>query len=179
MKTTFALLSLLIIPACGAPRGRVAKDSDPAISTDRERYVLRAGEFGPEVAIVARFRAPEDRAVYVMNCNGAISSRLQRQVGDGWVDAWAATVNGCLSEPIAIAAGGNHTATVLVRPRSGAVLYPGGKQDGMIEEGTYRLVWDRVLTSFNRQARPVGPELPLTQRISNSFQVAVPLKHVP
>jgi hypothetical protein len=131
-----------------------------AIESDRSRYQLRNGPFGPEATIVTTFTAPRDKGVFIMNCNGAHSVGLQRAVGETWVNAWIVEMNGCASPPIVVAAGGKHTATVTVASRAHAP----------IESGTYRAAWFGVLTSVD-PARYSGEELPLEQRVSAPFVI--------
>ena len=143
-----------------------------AVRTDRSAYVLTNGPRGPEATIVATLHAPADRAVHLLNCNGATPVSLQRQVGDGWVYAWAVMMNACLSPPIVVPPGGEHTASVYLHEHSGGVSYPQGAR--MIESGTYRVVWTGALLSFDPDARGFGPELPLEQRVSAPFTIEVP-----
>src|SRR6185503_5790752 len=99
-RAWFAMVLLALVSAsCRAenPASRAAP-----IHTDRARYVLRPGPYGPEATIVATFTAPQDTAVYILHCNGAISWGLQQRVNDRWMDAWGAMTNGCLSAPIVV-----------------------------------------------------------------------------
>lgn len=157
--------------ACARPTDHPSEEPEAPIHTERNSYRFSAGEFGPELTIVARFMAGTDGPVYIVNCNGAFSWRLQKLVDDAWVDAWAASLDACLSSPIIVPAGGSHTSTHLIRPRAGAVLNPSGSQDE-VGTGTYRIVWDGVLRSFDPGHRPFGKEVPLDQRVSNPFSVA-------
>lgn len=142
------------------------------IRTDRAAYRFTEGAQGPELTIVATFRAPADRAASIVNCNGASSTGLQRKAGETWIDAWTIAINGCLSPPIVVPPGGEHTARIFVHERSGAVLYPRGR--GLLESGTYRVVWHGVLASFDASARPFGAELPLEERVSAPFTIEGP-----
>jgi hypothetical protein len=177
------LVLILMLVACSrrveAPRVETptpvkAAISSPAapIRTDRSHYVLTNGPQGPETTIVATLRAPADRALYIVNCNGATGVTLQRKVGEEWVWAWVISMNACLSPPIVVRAGGEHTAGIYVHERSGGVVYPNGGR--MIESGTYRVVWTGVLTAFDPNARGFGPELPLEQRVSAPITIEVP-----
>ncbi|HYI10179.1 MAG TPA: hypothetical protein VEK57_14055 [Thermoanaerobaculia bacterium] len=158
-----------------APPGKTASTpSVPAapVRTDRSSYVLTNGPQGPEATIVATLRAPAGRAVYILNCNGASSVTLQRKVGEAWVYAWAIAMNACLSPPIVVPPGGEHTARIYVHEHSGGVIYP--ERGRMIESGTYRVVWSGVLASFDANAKGFGPELPLEQRVSAPIAIEVP-----
>src|SRR5688572_10254475 len=91
-------LTVLLASSCAFDAGR---DAAP-IRTDRDRYVLQPSGFGHEAMIVARFTAPKDSTVHIVNCNGAISWGIQRLDGDQWKDAWITTTNACLSPPIVV-----------------------------------------------------------------------------
>jgi hypothetical protein len=149
----------------------VTNDAAP-VRTDRSSYVLTDAGRGPETTIVATLRAPEDRAVYIANCNGASGVGLQRKVGDEWVPAWVIAMNACLSEPIVLPPGAEHTASIFVHEHSGGVLHP--RANRMIESGTYRVVWTGVLTEYDPDAEGFGPELPLEQRVSAPITIEVP-----
>jgi hypothetical protein len=176
-----SLLLVLVLVACDrrveAPAPAVKTESKPPspaapVRTDRSSYVLTNGPQGPEATIVSTLRAPSDRPVYITNCNGATGVTLQRKAGDEWVYAWVITMNACLSPPIVVPAGGEHTASIYLHEHSGAVVDP--PRARMIESGTYRVVWTGVLTSFDPNARGFGPELPLEQRVSAPIAIEVP-----
>lgn len=142
------------------------------VRTDRSAYKLSDGARGPEATIVATLRAPKDRSLYIVNCNGATGLTLQRRVDTEWVPAWLITMNACLSPPIVVPHGGEHTGQLYLHEHSGAVLHPARAR--MIESGTYRVVWTGVLTSFDPNVEGFGPELPLEQRASAPFTIEVP-----
>lgn len=172
----FALgFAILGCRAAGEPPA-VAVDEPPAapvdapIQVDRTQYAFENGPYGPEIRIAATFTAPADQTVYLVNCNGAITTGLQRLVGDRWIDAWIATTNSCLSPPIEIPPRGVRTEKIVVAP--GPVIYPANATQ--LESGTYRAVFHNALTSFDPNARPFGPDLPLEERVSAPFTVAAP-----
>jgi RNA polymerase sigma factor for flagellar operon FliA len=70
--------------------------------------------------------------------------------------SWVIAMNACLSPPIVVPPGGEHTASIYVHENSGGVLYP--DRGRMVESGTYRLVWTGVLTAFDPNARGFGPQ---------------------
>jgi hypothetical protein len=116
----------------------------------------------------ARVRAPRD--VFLLHCNGAISWGLQRLVAGRWVDAWGAETNGCLSAPIELRAGQVRADTLTLVSRDDVPRGQGTVQ-AKIEPGTYRVAWYGVLTAFDPDARPFGPELPLEQRVSGPITI--------
>lgn len=163
-------LALLLTTACAREVAPRAVEDAYAIRTDRVTYALQTGEFGPELTIVSRFQAPKNAAVYLVNCNGVFAWRLQKLVDSGWADAWAPAMDACLSAPIEVPAGGTLAGSHLIRPGAGAILYPSGTSQEL-GVGTYRLVWDGVLTSFSADRHPFGEDLALEQRMSNPFAV--------
>ena len=157
------LLAFLLFSSCGG--GQAILPVPPAITTDATRYVFHDGTYGPEITIRATFTAPKDRTVYLVNCNGAISTGLQQRVGNKWVNAWDPETDACLSAPIVLAPGAQHEDTIVARRSAEIVIY-GPDARKRIWPGTYRVVWHNVLTSFDANARPFGPDLPLEQRVS-------------
>jgi hypothetical protein len=157
------LCCVLLFAACVAreetpsapPPPRPRTEPPPAqtapVRTDRTRYNL-----GEEITIISTFTPA--RTVYVMNCNGAITTGLQRREGDQWTNAWIATINGCFSAPIVIEPGGRHLGTLSIR------------EDGAFPKltpGTYRVVWHNVMQTFDANVHPPrGEELPIEERAS-------------
>ena len=159
------------VPPPPPPRVPVHQPATPPapVRTDRSAYVLTQGPQALEATIVTTLRAPAGHAVYILNCNGASGVTLQRKVGDEWVYSWVVTMAACMSPPIVVPPGGEHTARLSLHDRPGAV--PGG---GRLESGTYRVLWSGVLASFDANARGYGPELPLEQRVSAPITIEVP-----
>jgi len=180
-----ALTLMLVLAACtrdaetapaqtAAPAKAPAPVNTPAvpaapIRTDRSSYVLTNGPQGPEATLVATLRAPADRTLYILNCNGASGLTLQRKRGEEWVYAWMVGMAACASPPIVVAPGGEHTGRIYLHDRPGGVPEPMG---GRLESGTYRVMWTGVLTAHDARGR--GPELPLEQRVSAPFTIEVP-----
>lgn len=152
------------------PAPRPATVPAAAIATDRSRYVMQAGPFGPEVTIRTTFRAPADRDVYLLHCNGALSVGVQQKVGSEWRNAWIAETNGCFSAPILVPAGGEHQTPMTVLSRAEAPD-PAQRTETRIESGTYRAVWFGVVTSFEPRDPSKTVELPLGQRVSAPFTI--------
>jgi hypothetical protein len=178
-----ALVLLLVLAACArdietatvettapAPANTPAVPAAP-IRTDRSSYVLTNGPQGPEATIVATLRAPADRTLYILNCNGASGITLQRKTDEEWVYSWVVAMNACLSPPIVVPPGGEHTGRIYLHERAGVAPGPAG---GRLVSGTYRVVWTGVLTSFDPNARGFGPELPMEQRVSAPITIQVP-----
>lgn len=144
---------------------------DMPIRTDRSSYVVTNGKQGPEATVVATLRAPADQTLYILNCNGATGLTMQRKKGDEWVYAWVISMAACMSPPIVVQPGGEHTGRLYLHERAGAVPEPVG---GRLESGTYRVVWTGVLTAFDSNKEGYGPELPMEKRVSAPFTIEVP-----
>jgi hypothetical protein len=164
---TLAAIALLALATPSCTRATSPLAERVAIRTDAERYVMRPGPYGDEATIVAMFTAPPDTTVQIMNCNGAIAWGLQKRVDNQWEDAWAAVTNQCLSPPIILAPRGVFVDTLTLAVTAGGT--PSGERD--IEPGTYRVVWYNVLTAFDPEARPFGPELALENRVSRPITI--------
>ncbi len=124
------------------------------ITTDRAQYALSG-----DMAIRSTFTP--DRDVYLVNCNGAFGSGLQRFDRGRWEDAWVAASDACYSQPIFVRKGGTHSGLLEVRRGAGAVV--GGAR---LHPGTYRVVWYGVILT------PNGTEdLPLELRVSAPFEI--------
>src|SRR5688572_27843214 len=125
-------LILLLLAACTkpvespAPVKTTAPTEAPSplssasvpVRTDRTSYVLTNGPQGPEATIVTTLRAPADKSLYLLNCNGATGVSLQRKVGDEWVYAWTVMMNACMSPPIVVPPNGELTARVYLHEHS-------------------------------------------------------------
>jgi hypothetical protein len=176
-ENSLLLLLTLFLVACPAPEEQLLPpvqepQVEAPIRTDQKQYVFREGPSGLETTIVATLNAPADQILYIMNCNGAISTGLQRKVGEEWVDAWIPPINGCLSPPLEIPPGGEMTQKLTIRP--GHLMYPPNGQQ--LESGTYRVAWHNVFTSYDSDGPPFGDRLPLEQRVSAPFSIDLPAR---
>ena len=133
----------------------------PGLTTDRTRYAMVPGPYGPQATIITTFRAPADTTAWILHCNGAIAWGLQRLVGQTWRDAWVAMTNECLSPAILVAGDSAFVDTLVFTPSAGAMIDSAG-----LGPGPHRLVLYNVLTSFAAGKRPFGPDLPLERRVS-------------
>ena len=172
---TWVLAAAMVLLTACAPRTKSGSTEAEApqpvspIQTDRDHYVLEPHPFGHVAMIAATFTAPKDTTVYVLHCNGAISWGLQRLEGGRWRDAWMAETNGCLSSPFVVPGGGTRSDTLGVISRRDVPL--SGPVQQFVEPGTYRVVWYGVLTAFDLDARPFGPELSLERRVSGPITI--------
>ncbi|HEX8255488.1 MAG TPA: hypothetical protein VF846_20275 [Thermoanaerobaculia bacterium] len=174
-RATIALLLTLAgcaEPARHEPKAQPAPAAPAApIVTDRTRYLFTDGQFGREVTIISTLTAPPDRDIYLVNCNGAFTTGLQRQVAGKWENAWVASTNACFSQPIKVVAGARHTGTLIIRRGSGAVVN-GRATDEALPPGTYRVIWHNVLTSYDPNDLTSRNELPIEQRVSAPIVLA-------
>ena len=145
------------------PEARPDIRAEAGLTTDQIRYTPQPGEHGEEITIVSTLTAPDDQTLFIVNCNGAIATGLQVPAGDSWKDAWNGIINQCLSEPIILAPGESHDYSTIVRAGTGS--WTDG-DDSTIPNGTYRLIWRGVLTSFDASSYPFGDPLPEDQRAS-------------
>lgn len=150
-----ASLSLfLVLAACSeppAPPPRAAQKKAPPvppapITTDRTRYTLQEGPYGPETTIVSTYTAPAGRPVYLLNCNGVSPVGLQRRVGNDWVMVWNIEMNACASASIVIPPGGRHTAAFTAAPGVDA-LVESRRTETRLDPGTYRVIWHGLAAS--------------------------------
>lgn len=178
------MVFILILAACApeqpsvqpkppTPTPRVAAPpAEPVqqgpVVTDRQRYKMYEGPYGPEVAIETTFRAPAEHDAYVLNCNGSFPIGLQRPVGNDWEHVWAPAMAACMSEPIVVPAGKTLQKTLVVESGAGGVI-SSRVMEREIVSGTYRVVWHGVLAAYDPNTSPPGPHLPLEKRVSAPF----------
>lgn len=168
MTSRLAVLLVLAFAGC-APRAEhaPAPAAVAGITTDRSRYELTPGAYGPEARIIATFRTPAATTALILHCNGAIAWGLQRLDRGAWRDAWVAMTNECLSPAIVVRGDSAFVDTLVFTPSAGAVIDSAGAG-----AGTYRVVFYNVLTSFDPAKRPFGPELPIERRVSAPITLA-------
>jgi len=107
--------------------------------------------------------------VYLVNCEGAFAFGLERRDEEGWTTAWSPILPACLSPPIVIAEDEVWADTMDVYGSvPGTNSYP--QFDVADPAGMYRIVWS-ALSSYSDDYPSFGRLLPLSQRLSNSFQI--------
>jgi hypothetical protein len=177
--STLPTLLFLLLSACSqglldmtADDNRAQVGVTAAFQTDHLSYTLSSTRSGLEGKIAFVFTNPTSTPVYIVNCRGATSLRLEKQSGDTWVPAWSPVISLCLSAPIVVQPGQQYSGVVHIsagHPSSN--LYPKFVVDPV--PGVYRIVWANVLRTYNDRAYPFGEPLPLEQRVSNRFQLHV------
>lgn len=147
------------------PERRAVAATRAPVVTDRPRYVMQEGPFGPEATIVSTYTAPADHDVYLLNCNGAFAVGLQRPIGEKWEHVWLPAMNACMSAPIVIRAGESRQAMIVVD--SGVDAAVSSRRSGTkIASGTYRVIWHGLLGAYDPNAKPPEMDLPVEQRVS-------------
>lgn len=184
--STLPMLLVLLLSACShgllgmtADDNRVQgdsavppRDAAAAFQTESLSYTLISTRSGLEAKIAFVFTNPTSAPVYIVNCKGATSLRLEKQSGDEWVPAWSPVIPECLSAPIIVQPGQQYSGVVHVsagHPSNN--LYPKFVVDPI--PGVYRIMWHDVLRTYNDRAYPFGEPLPLEHRVSNRFQLRV------
>jgi hypothetical protein len=144
------------------------RDSEPLIQTHATEYKLKGDGPGLGVDIAYVFTNRTGGAVYLVNCGGSFGLHLERKAELGWHFAWGPVLNQCLSPPIVIEPNATFAGTLRVwGAPPGSNTYPQFDVDD--PSGTYRIVWDDALSSFDADSYPFGAQIPLEARISNRF----------
>ena len=143
------------------------------VTTDRARYGMDEGPYGPQVVITSTLTAPPSQQLYLANCNGAFSTSLQKREAGGWVYVWSQAMNACMSAPIIIGAGQRlSTTTTALSGAHSAVS--SAANNTVIDGGTYRIVWNGLYASFDMSDLRASSELPLEARVSAPFVIDPP-----
>lgn len=161
-------VSLVLFVGCDSGLGPFEPDN-PLIQTDAQEYELElTGEEWLSAEIPYTFENRTGGTVYIPNCQGGFSLRLDRLEGFDWEPAWAPTLLACLSSPIVIEPGESFSQNLNV---TGGLLgtNTGPRWDREDPSGIYRIVWVAALSSYDQDRSPFGPQIPLEYRVSNPF----------
>lgn len=140
------------------------------IETSRSVYTATIEDGTVVLDIPHTFTNGTDDTVYIVNCRESFAIKLQKRVGGAWVDAVGLVIPQCLSPVIEVAEGESYSHTLQIRaglPSSD--MEPRFEVDRV--DGVYRIVWIDVLESYNSGTYPFGEQIPLEQRVSNSFEI--------
>lgn len=163
------MIPAALLLACADPTG---PREDPALQTNETEYVLTSDDRSLQGEIPFAFTNRTESMVSVVNCQGRAPPILEKRVMDGWVLAWAAVRQLCLSPPIEIAPGETYGDTLRVRAGlPSSRIQPTFAVDEV--EGIYRMVWTDVVHDFDFDRQGLGDLLPPEDRISNSFILRV------
>lgn len=144
----------------------------PSFQTDSASYTLHVRSVWYETLIGVVFHNRNRGNVYFVNCGGSTGVILQKLVGTEWTDAWSPVSLFCLSPPIVVPPGGEfRTSITVVSGLPGTNYYPRFTVADVA--GTYRAQFTRALVSYDARKQTFGKPLPLSDRVSNSFTIAV------
>jgi hypothetical protein len=150
------------LPSDGAP-----------MRTSAAVYQLQSHPHGFVVKIPYTYTNRSGAPLYLTNCNGDVSPGLEWESDGKWTPVWYPTMNECLSPPVVIKPGESYSDTLgLVIQEYQKEIYPEVRRSGSTRR--YRLIWHQALASFDANARPFGPSVPIDQRVSNPFQLKAP-----
>ena len=142
--------------------------------TDATAYQLRSHPAGVATRIVYSYTNSSGAPIYLVNCNGDVSPSIQRERDGKWENAWGPGTNACLSPPVVISSGETYRDTFdMIVSRDDGAFH--GEITSADNRRRYRLIWHQALSSFDVNARPFGPDLPIEQRTSNPFTLAAPI----
>jgi hypothetical protein len=163
----FALLTTLACAAATAGSG-----SGPAIQTDRTVYAVDDSAGLARLTIRMTYHNTTGKDVYLPTCRGPQPPRLQKQVGDAWVVAFAPNILACEGAPITILRGDSYAYTFrILAGMPGSNFAPRFAVSEV--PGTYRVLWEVFSGTSGDPSRPVTTKdpLPLDQQISNTFRL--------
>lgn len=164
-----AILAVSLVQACDSPTNFEL----PMLLTESASYDFIADGEGLRADITYTFTNRTKGTVYhLVHCGGGSAVTLEQYVEGVWTPAWGTFLNSCLTSPVVIERGATFIDTLNVW---GAL--PGGRFHPQFSSddpsGTYRLVWHEVLSSLQSDDFPLGPEIPLEARTSNSFELVL------
>ncbi len=150
-------------------RAALPRDTAPATQTDSLAYhvTMRDGLYVAPVAVT--FRNISADTAYFVNCNGAVSTGLQRETAGGWVDAWTSVQDQCLSAPIIVPPSDTLRRRVLLFDgfdSTTATPSPTGAPSDA--PAVYRVIWHDLVHHY-KAGLPFGTEPTMTLRTSNRF----------
>lgn len=162
----------LLITAVGCATLSAGNAAGPPIQTDRQRYVVTDSAGLSRLTIQLTYRNRTGKSVFLPTCRGPQPPRLQKQVGDTWMVAYAPVILACEGPPIEIPDGGSYDYTFrILAGMPGTNFAPRWAVSEI--PGTYRILWEIFSDVEGNPARPVRTRnpLPVEQEISNTFQL--------
>lgn len=165
----FALLSTGVIGCAAVNAGN---PNGPPIRTDKSTYVVTDSGGLSNLTIRMTYTNNTGKPVYLPTCRGPQPPRLQKQVGDTWLVAFAPTVLACENTPIQLAAGESYNYVFRILAGMPGTSYAPRWAVAEIP-GTYRVLWEIFSGVGGDRAHPVTTRdpLPVDQEISNTFQI--------
>jgi hypothetical protein len=175
------LLLLALGVACSRPvaetltaalldsNGTPIRDTAAFFQTDSLQYKLDTNSVGWQTTIGVLFTNRSSETAYFVNCNGETRIGMEKLNGSTWTLVWSPPQFACLSPPIVVKPNERHRSLIYVfgvSPESNGV--PKFSTNDL--DGTFRLVWNALLSSYQTQL-PFGTPFPLERRVSNSFKL--------
>jgi len=164
-------LATFALGAAGCSHPAVGPTGGDALRTDRTEYVADRSGGGVALEIALTFTNPTGGPVNIPSCHEPYAPLLEKLVGDAWVTAYAPPQLLCLGVPVVVPAGGTLPYRFRIEgfPR-GSNSFPQFEVQDV--PGTYRLVW-HIFEGDGSGYATGGPaaELPLEQRVSNTFRI--------
>jgi hypothetical protein len=172
MSATSLLAASVRLTTLGCAAATAGSPGSPPIQTDRTVYTVTDSAGLASLTIRMTYRNTTGKDVYLPTCRGPQPPRLQKQVGDEWVVAFAPNVLGCESIPVTVAAGDSYNYTFrILAGMPGSNFAPRWAVSEI--PGTYRVLWEifRTRSGDPRRAVTTRDPLPVEQEISNSFRL--------
>ena len=168
-STLFCLgVSFLLSVSCEDHPVAFQAGSIVAFAADQENYTLDRTTDGYRVEIPFTYHNRSGRTIYVVNCNGAAPPVLEKNKGETWTVAWSGGAPDCLSPAIEIRNGSTYHDTLHVFAADPTTGIRPRFEDGE-PQGTYRLLSNSLLWSFDASTYPFGEDIPVELRQSEPF----------
>jgi hypothetical protein len=150
----------------------MANPTGEAIQTDSPIYTVAESNGLARLTIRMTYRNTTGKPVYLPMCQGPQPPRLQKQVGDQWVVAFAPNVLACEETPMLIANNQSYDYTFqVVAGMPGTNYLPRFSVSEI--PGTYRVLWEIFHGAAGEPSHPVitRDPLPVEKEVSNTFQL--------
>ena len=173
MTFTRLIAALAFLPAIGCAGATAGSPGGPPIETDRTVYVVNDSAGIARLTIHMTYRNTTGKDVYLPTCRGPQPPRLQKQVGDTWVVAFAPNVLACEATPITVAPGDSYEYTFNILAGIPGSSYAPRFSVAEIP-GTYRVLWEifhATATGTDHHGVATRDPLPIDQEISNTFRI--------
>jgi hypothetical protein len=161
--------------ACGSVEGLgtgpdFSVNGDVPIRTDSAIYHVRTTADSHELTIGATFTNRSGATAYIPTCRTPHPPVLQKWESEQWVTVYSPPVLECLGPPVVIEAGATYEYAYRVLASRRPNTYP--RFETRHIGGLYRLRW-HILGSWTPDGPEpnLGVELPLEQRVSNTFTI--------
>ena len=171
MPVTRYVVAITLLAACGCAAATVGRGSPP-IQTDRTVYAVNDSAGLASLTIHMTYRNNTGKDVYLPTCRGPQPPRLEKQIGDAWVVAFAPNVFACESAPVTVPAGTSYDYTFRILAGMPGTNYAPRFAVSEIP-GTYRVLWEIFQSTSGdpRRAVTTRDPLPVDQEVSNTFKL--------